>query len=279
MKKYVLLMVAALISFSAVAKTGGNVNKSKLDDVKAIFNDANCDVILLDYFTTCYNYKRRSAVAVYTEVEGSKVESEQNIDKRPSFYTDERIEKGYEITTDDYSNTGYDRGHFGASDASFDWDQEALVSSYKMSNIVPQTPRANRYKFVALEKLEREMAVKHGTLETVSIAFWNERPNKIGKNQMHVPSAFAKVFTAEGYRECFFIWNDDGYDSKTGRDPYSYKTDCDKVFAMVGTQVGKAEEFGREHELELKRLLEFYKTTELSKKETTAVNLLINSLK
>lgn len=272
------MLISLFFTGVAQGKTNGNVNKSSLEDVKAIFNDTNCDVIFLDYFTTCYNYKRRSAVAVYTEVEGAKVESEEGIDKRPSFYTDERIEKGYEITTQDYSNTGYDRGHFGASDASFDWDQEALESSYKMSNIVPQTPRANRYKFVALEKLEREMAVEHGTLETVSIAFWDDRPKKIGKNQMHVPSAFAKVFTAKGYRECFFIWNNDEYDSKTGKDPYSYRTDCDKVFAMVGTTVGKAEEFSREHGLKLKELLEFYKTTDLSKKETAAVNTLLNSL-
>lgn len=278
--KQLLIAILAFYGMGAIAigKTNGDVEKTTHKDIKNIFVESNCDLVLKDYFTTCYNFKRRSAVAVYTEVEGAKVESEEGIDKRPSFYTDDRIPKGYEITTDDYSNTGYDRGHFGASDASFDWDQEALESSYKMSNIVPQTPRANRYKFVALEKLEREMAVKHGVLETVSIAFWNNRPKKIGENGMHVPSAFAKIFTAKGYRECFFIWNNDEYDSKTGKDPYSYKTDCNKVFAMVGTVVGQAPSFGSSDQKELKRLLEFYKTTKLSKKEELAVDTLIKGL-
>ena len=55
-----------------------------------------------------------------------------------------------------------------------------------MANIVPQTPFANRYKFIALEKHEREMAVKYGRLENVTIAFWNNRPKKIGKSQLQV---------------------------------------------------------------------------------------------
>jgi endonuclease G len=280
MKKLFMAAAAFVMAVGVFANTGGNVNKSKLEDVKAIFNEKNCDLVLHDYFTTCYNFERRSAVAVYTEVEGSKVAGE-GIDKRPSFYTDKRIPKGYEITTQDYSNTGYDRGHFGASDASFDWDQKALESSYKMSNIVPQTPRANRYKFVALEKHERAMAVEHGVLETVSIAFWNDRPKKIGENEMHVPSAFAKVFTStkDNYRECFFIWNNDDYDNADGQDPNKYKKDCKEIFAMVGTKVGKAPSFSAADEKELKRLLEFYSTTELNKQQKNSIQVLLNSFK
>ena len=276
--KYLMSVLLALTITTAVyANTGGDVSKSSLADVKALFNDDNCDQILKDYFTTCYSHKRRSAVAVYTEIEGSKVE--KDIDKRPSFYTDDRIPKGYEITSEDYTNTGYDRGHFGASDASFDWDQKALESTYKMSNIVPQTPRANRYKFVSLEKLEREMAVKYGVLETLTIAFWDNRPKKIGENGMHVPSAFAKVFSSKGYRECFFVWNTDEYDSKKGRDPYTYKTDCKKVFSLVGTTVGKAVGWTPDDSVELKRLLEFYKTTEPSSKTLKDIDNLIKQIK
>jgi endonuclease G len=277
--KTLLNVLFALMVFTPVyAGTNGDVSKTTFSDVKGIFNEKNCDVVLKDYFTTCYNYTRRSAVAVYTEVEGVKVAGE-GIDKRPSFYTDNRIPKGYEITTQDYSNTGYDRGHFGASDASFDWDQDALNSSYKMSNIVPQTPRANRYKFVALEKHEREMAVEHKVLETVSIAFWNDRPKKIGKNEMHVPSAFAKVFSAkDGYRECFFIWNNDDYDNADGQYPNKYKKDCKEIFAMVGTEVGKAPSFSANDEKELRRLLEFYKTTDLKSAESKAVDTLLKGL-
>ena len=46
-----------------------------------------------------------------------------------------------------------------------------------------------------LEKHEREMAVKYGRLENLTIAFWNNRPKKIGKSKLHVPSAFAKLLS------------------------------------------------------------------------------------
>ena len=42
-------------------------------------------------------------------------------------------------------------------DASHDWDKKHQKATYSMANIVPQTPFANRYKFIALEKHEREM--------------------------------------------------------------------------------------------------------------------------
>jgi endonuclease G len=278
MKKIIIYLFTFLIYGSLFANTGGNVNKSKHADIQSIFTEKNCDLILQDFFTTCYNFERRSALAVYTEVEGAKVSGE-GIDKRPSFYTDKRIPKGYEITTQDYSNTGYDRGHFGASDASFDWDQEALNSTYKMSNIVPQTPRANRYKFVALEKHEREMAVKYGVLETVSIAFWNDRPKKIGENEMHVPSAFAKVFTSkkDNYLECFLIWNNDDYNTVNGQDPNEYKRDCKEIFDMIGTKVGNAPSFNAADEKELKRLLEFYQTTDLDEQQKKSIKIILNS--
>ena len=55
-----------------------------------------------------------------------------------------------------------------------DWSKETLKATYSMANIVPQTKRANRYKFVSLEKLEREMAVKHGVLEMLTLVFFND---------------------------------------------------------------------------------------------------------
>ena len=138
----------------------------------------------------CYNYKRKSALAVYTEVTAKTVDL-LNIDPRPPFYTDKRLDKKVATTTKDYTGTGYDRGHLGASDASHDWSKETLKATYSMANIVPQTKRANRYKFVSLEKLEREMAVKHGVLEILTLVYFNDRPKLIGKSGLQVPSAFA----------------------------------------------------------------------------------------
>ena len=236
----IIITLFLLIGTIAYGQTHGDVSLSKTADIKKHFTKDVCDKILTDTFTICYDFERKSPIAVYTEVTKETVDL-LNIDPRPPFFTDKRLDKSVATANDDYNNTGYDRGHLGASDASHDWSKKTLKATYSMANIVPQTKRANRYKFVSLEKLEREKAKEHGVLEMLTLVYFNDRPKKIGKSGLQVPSAFGKVFTAKNYRECFFVWNTDEYDSKKGKDPYTYKRDCDEVLGLWGTVVGKAE--------------------------------------
>ena len=250
---------------------------SQYTDIKKHFTSDVCDQILTDTFTICYDYERKSALAVYTEITAKTVNL-LNIDPRPPFFTDKRLDPKVATTTKDYTSTGYDRGHLGASDASHDWSKKTLKATYSMANIVPQTKRANRYKFVSLEKLEREMAVKHGVLEMLTLVYFNNRPKVIGKSGLQVPSAFAKVYTAKNHRECFFIWNTDKYDSKKGKDPYTYKENCEVVLAMWGTQVGEASKFSDENKKELMNLLNLYVESEKDQSKVGIASALLKSL-
>jgi len=252
MKNLTLCLLSVIIS---TVVWGGDVHQSKIKDIQQFFDKDSCDQVLKDTFTICYSHKRKSAKAVYVKIYGDKVE--KDIAKRPGFWTDKRISKKYQTKSGDYTNTGYDRGHFGASDASHDHDKKNQKATYSMANIVPQTPRANRYKFVALERHERNMAIEHGSLHVVSLAFWNAEPKTIGKSKLQVPSAFAKIFTCttHGYRECFFVWNTDVYDKGKGANPNTYKVDCNKVIAMWETNVGSVDSWSPQDSKELKRLL------------------------
>ena len=278
--KYLILLTTLLVSttvWSSGFVTKGDINKSKIEMFKPFFTKEKCDQILIDTFSICYDHDRKSPTAVYVEVTGETVE--QDIDKRPPFFTDKRVQKEFRTTSKDYTKSGYDRGHFGASDASHDWDLKHQKATYSMANIVPQTPFANRYKFIALEKHEREMAVKYGRLENLTIAFWNNRPKKIGKSQLHVPSAFAKLYTdGKGYKECFMVWNNDNYDKSNGQDPNKYKQNCDVVIAMWGTQVGEANAWSMKDKDELIDLLERYIDSEKNQSKTGIANSLLKAI-
>ena len=275
LKKTILLLVLLFLYNNALSI---DINSDNIKELNSIFSKKNCDLILIDYFVTCYDYDRKSPSAIYTKIEGKKV-SKDGIKKRPSFYTDNRIPKGFESTTRDYTNSGYDRGHFGASDASFDWNKDALNSTYKMSNIVPQTPKTNRYKYISLEKYEREMAEKYGSLETISLAFWDNDPEIIGTNKIHVPSSFAKIFVSNtGYKECFFIWNDEDYDDINGKDPKFYEKNCDEVFKMFKKTVGKKIVFSGADKTELIKLLKIYRKTELNAEQLKSIKTILNKL-
>ena len=275
--KNLLVILSLLVGSIALGQTHGDVTLSQYTDIKKHFTSDVCDQILTDTFTICYDYERKSALAVYTEITAKTVNL-LNIDPRPPFFTDKRLDPKVATTTKDYTSTGYDRGHLGASDASHDWSKKTLKATYSMANIVPQTKRANRYKFVSLEKLEREMAVKHGVLEMLTLVYFNNRPKVIGKSGLQVPSAFAKVYTAKNHRECFFIWNTDKYDSKKGKDPYTYKENCEVVLAMWGTQVGEASKFSDENKKELMNLLNLYVESEKDQSKVGIASALLKSL-
>jgi endonuclease G len=275
--KKILIGIMLLVGSVAFGQTHGDVSLSQHKEIKEHFTKEKCDQILTDTFTICYDFERKSPIAVYTEVTAKTVNL-LNIDPRPPFFTDKRLDPKVTTTTKDYTGTGYDRGHLGASDASHDWSKETLKATYSMANIVPQTKRANRYKFVSLEKLEREMAVKHGVLEMLTLVYFNDRPKVIGKSGLQVPSAFAKVFTAKNHRECFFIWNTDEYDSKKGKDPYTYKENCEVVLAMWGTQVGEASKFSDENKKELMNLLNLYVESEKDQSKVGIASALLKSL-
>ncbi len=273
-----VFMVMSSVSFASDFVTKGDINKSSIGMFKSFFTKEKCDQILIDTFTICYDHDRKSPTAVYVEVTGESVE--KDIDKRPPFFTDKRVKKEFRTTSKDYTNTGYDRGHFGASDASHDWDKKHQKATYSMANIVPQTPFANRYKFIALEKHEREMAVKYGRLENLTIAYWNNRPKKIGDSQLHVPSGFAKLFTdGKNYKECFFVWNNDKYDKSDGQDPNKYKQDCDKLIAMWGTQVGEADSWSMKDKSALVDLLEKYIDSEKNQSKVGIASSLLKAIK
>jgi len=273
----IIITLFLLIGTIAYGQTHGDVSLSKTADIKKHFTKDVCDKILTDTFTICYDFERKSPIAVYTEVTKETVDL-LNIDPRPPFFTDKRLDKSVATSNDDYNNTGYDRGHLGASDASHDWSKKTLKATYSMANIVPQTKRANRYKFVSLEKLEREKAKEHGVLEMLTLVYFNDRPKKIGESGLQVPSAFGKVFTAKNYRECFFVWNTDEYDSKKGKDPYTYKRDCDEVLGSWGTLVGKAEGWTVNDTNALKDLLNKYVVTQKDQSKVGVASALLKAV-
>ena len=77
-------------------------------EIKEHFTKEKCDQILTDTFTICYDFERKSPIAVYTEVTAKTVNL-LNIDPRPPFFTDKRLDKKVATTTKDYTGTGYDR--------------------------------------------------------------------------------------------------------------------------------------------------------------------------
>lgn len=200
--------------------------------IKKFFNKKQCDQIIdKTYYHICYNYKAKGANYVYYVLDGNKV-NKGNIKERPRFYDELELPKKYRTTHSDYTRNQYkmDRGHL-ANDASFDWSNKSLKSTYSMANVIPQYRNINRYTWIKAEKLERVVASKLGKVSVLNGVIYSDKPKTIGRNKVAVPKAFWKmVFNKEKkYERCFYYENIIGLKTR-GDKLRDHEVECKSLF-------------------------------------------------
>jgi endonuclease G len=99
---------------------------------------------------------------------------------------------GASATTDDYKNSGWDRGHMAPA-ADMKWSKQAMDESFYLSNICPQNHNLNSGDWKALEERVRDWASENGQIYVVCGPIVSKQPKTIGYNQVAVPDAFFKV--------------------------------------------------------------------------------------
>ena len=203
-------------------------------------NEDNCDQILdKEFFQVCYDYNLKAPKAVSYTLYGDLV-NETNIEKKPSFKIDREIEKAYRASSSDYRKSGYDRGHL-ANDASFDWSQESLVSTYKLSNIIPQARKVNRYTWIKAERYARFVATQLGNVEVINLVEYSDEPQRIGKNQIAVPSGFYKILynDDQNYSKCLYYKNDNDINTKEDK-LKQHEVECSTVTDILSSSTTTA---------------------------------------
>jgi len=202
---------------------------SRADYKKRFVNHSNCDQIVdKEFLYICYDHNLKVAKAVAYTLYGDLVD-EQNIPKRPSFYEEESIDIPYRAKVEDYSRSGYDRGHM-APDAAFDWSQESLNSTYSLANIIPQIPEVNQQAWVKAEKYARVKAKELFELNVVNVIKYSNSPSRIGKSLIAISVGYYKILynSDEKYEECFYYPNNKNYD--LNRDKLNnHRVDCNSI--------------------------------------------------
>jgi len=223
------LFFVGVLSFSVFAAPFQNLPDSLF--IKKFFNDKNCDQIIdKKVLSICYNYNAKSANYVYYKLDGKKVNT-VNIKERPRFYDEKEIPRKYRSTYSDYTKNQYDmdRGHL-APHGSFDYDQKSLETTYSMANIIPQYKNINRHTWIKVERLERFIAKKIGTLNVMNGVVYDSKGKTIGRNKVAVPKAFWKMVwnRDHNYMRCFYYENIIGLDTKDDK-LRDHEVDCAKL--------------------------------------------------
>ena len=118
-------------------------------------------------------------------------EADGTLPRYKNFITDDRVEGC--ATPDDYSYSGYDRGHMAPA-GDMKWDKDAMRESFYLSNICPQTQSLNGGDWEDLESACRDWVEDRGvTLHIVcGPLFDSDKPRRL-KKHVAVPSGFFKA--------------------------------------------------------------------------------------
>lgn len=160
--------------------------------------------------------------------------------KRPKFET--YISKGGKrFTHDDYSNTGYDRGHLVPADA-FSFNKEAWLDTFRVENITPQKPEFNRGAWKWLEQQIDEYIKKYDYVRCYTGAVLSSgNTKKIANGKIVVPDSFYKVYICYNKDDTYtvFAWimpniNLDSYKVGSAYNLYDFKSNLVDIETKTG---------------------------------------------
>ena len=112
---------------------------------------------------------------------------------REKKFSPDPLVKGTPITHQDYSNSGYDRGHMAPA-GDMKWSVLAMRESFYTTNICPQNRNNNAGDWKDLEELARSLARTYGKVFISCGPIVTDASITIGARHIVVPQYFFKVF-------------------------------------------------------------------------------------
>lgn len=164
-------------------------------------------------------------------LEGNEVDG--NFSRTDKFLPDPLVE-GDPVVTQDYSGSGYDRGHMAPA-ADMKWSEQAMKESFYMTNMCPQNHNNNAGDWKDLEELVRDIARKYGNTYICVDPIVSDASVTIGKTRkIVVPQAFYKVLLRQ---KSDGTWTSIGFvmPNEAGNRPMmSYMVSVNDVESMTG---------------------------------------------
>lgn len=152
-------------------------------------------IILHRAYALQYSEAHEQAAWVVYRITNEQLKN--SVERTDDFRTDPLITTGSAML-DDYSGSGFDRGHLAPA-AAMAWSPEVMSESFYLSNMSPQDPSFNRGIWRVLEEEVREFARLHGEVFVVTGPVLKDGLPTIGPNGVSIPEYYFKVVL--DYRE------------------------------------------------------------------------------
>ncbi len=169
------------------------------------------DVVLV-YNGFIINYNTQRLIPNWVAYELTAEEVAGEVPRAKGFSMDPDY-KGRQAMREDYSYSGWDKGHMAPA-ADMKWSQSAMNESFYLTNICPQNHELNGKDWHTLEKYVRDWAVKYGSVWVVCGPYvYANSYGTIGERNVVVPDGFFKaVLRRDGndYKSIAFVFENNG---------------------------------------------------------------------
>lgn len=169
------------------------------------------DVILV-YSGFVVNYSPEYLIPNWVAYELTSDEVKGDVPRATGFSMDLSY-KDRQAMREDYSNTGWDKGHMAPS-ADMKWSKAAMTESFYLTNICPQNHELNGRDWHVLENRVRSWARQYGLVWVVCGPIVKEqRYGTIGEQGVVVPDKFFKAILRQDedgtYQTIAFVFDND----------------------------------------------------------------------
>lgn len=202
------------------------------------------DVIEYSGFTTSYNHE--TLIPNWVAYELTAEELEPVYTSQSSTFSMDFDVKGRQASREDYSRSGWDKGHM-APKADMRWSEKSYWESHYFTNICPQDHELNAGDWNTLEKRVREWAREFGRVYVVCGPIVGDGAlGTIGSKRVQVPDEFFKavvVETGKSYVAMAFIFPNNGTHHKLSE----YACTVDDLEKRIGRNLfARLDEMGQE---------------------------------
>lgn len=240
MKKYLSLLVLALVAYGVASFSGSNedatsqqreaantATRADVDnadsysdeesngiEIPAPLTDRAEKIISHTGYTISYNKDNNTPNWSAWQLTDEKTRG--TVERSSKFYADPDISQLYRVDYFDYKGSGYDRGHMCPA-GDMKWSEKAMHDCFYMSNMCPQEHALNNGSWKKLEEACREWANTEGCIYIVcGPVYKGKRHEQIGINHaINVPEGFFKAVLSlrKGHQKAIGFY----YDNSTQR--------------------------------------------------------------
>jgi len=169
-----------------------NLENSSIDKVEIPAKIAGRQEQIITHIGYTVSYNSDWKIPNWVAYELTKTEVEGIEPRSDNFMPDPNVAYNETATTNDYRNSGWDRGHMAPA-GDMKWSKQAMKESFYFSNICPQNNNLNSGIWKDLEEQVRGLAKQKGNIYVVCGPIVSKQPNTIGNNKVAIPDAFFKA--------------------------------------------------------------------------------------